>query len=445
MASLCGRIVLAAAKRNVTYTPVRFCKMMNDPIEHATGIEKRELLAKQAGNPDPFDMRVFKRGPGTKDSPNLIPSAFDARLVGCVCEEDQTYVQWMWLHQGQPKRCECGHWLWQHSNTMDSTLDRAAVSNYFANLNEISKKIALDIDEIRGAYEHIWDDLSREEQMEIVNETIIKPELALKYFDNFSTSTDSLQRILGTDEDETNGTGEEDRNANLYDGRRLQTFQYVRTGRKVVQDDSVGLYRDEHSAPFSHKTKSQINLTIFPPDRKDGAGEGGKPELSVKAAAGLLAKKLLLKSPKADDESYAKANGTAAQLAVKKDPAAKGLPAYDSEQNIILTEEAYGTKATGAGFLSKFNNLIFNQSAMEMTTAASAASITGSDEIDGGVLEQDEFDTDNDKVNLFTKSSNKSECLHRAQSSSVEEDDKNYDELNSLLGNSKGFDFLNNW
>ena len=26
MASLCGRIVLAAAKRNVTYTPVRFCK-----------------------------------------------------------------------------------------------------------------------------------------------------------------------------------------------------------------------------------------------------------------------------------------------------------------------------------------------------------------------------------------------------------------------------------
>uniref|UniRef100_A0A182JWH0 DUF4706 domain-containing protein n=1 Tax=Anopheles christyi TaxID=43041 RepID=A0A182JWH0_9DIPT len=420
MASLCGRIVLAAAKRNVTYTPVRFCKMMNDPIEHATGIEKRELLAKQAGNPDPFDMRVFKRGPGTKDSPNLIPSAFDARLVGCVCEEDQTYVQWMWLHQ------------LGLAHTMDSTLDRTYVSDYFANLNEISKKIALDIDEIRGAYEHIWDDLSREEQMEIVNETIIKPELALKYFDNFSTSTDSLQRILGTDDDDANG-GEEDRNANLYDGKRLQTFQYVRTGRKVVTDDSVGLYRDEHSAPFSHKTKSQINLTIFPPEKENGT----KPEVSVKAAAGLLAKKLLLKSPRSDDSST-KGNGTAPAIA-------KELPAYDNEQNIILTEEAYGTKATGAGFLSKFNNLIFNQTnAMEMTTAASAASINGSDEIDGGTLEQDEFDTDNDKVNLFTKSS-KNECLHRAQSSSVEEDDKNYDELNSLLGNSKGFDFLNNW
>lgn len=59
---------------------------MNDPIEHATGLEKRELLAKQAGNEDPFDLKVFKRGPGTKETPNLIPSAFDARLVGCVCK-----------------------------------------------------------------------------------------------------------------------------------------------------------------------------------------------------------------------------------------------------------------------------------------------------------------------------------------------------------------------
>ncbi|XP_058120214.1 uncharacterized protein LOC131282333 [Anopheles ziemanni] len=317
---------------------------------------------------------------------------------------------------------------------MDSKLDRTYVSDYFANLNEISKKIALDIDEIRSAYEHIWDDLSREEQMEIVNETIIKPELALKYFDNFSTSTDSLQRILGADDDENGGVpGEEDRNANLYDGKRLQTFQYVRTGRKVVTDDSVGLFRDEHSAPFAHKTKSQINLTIFPAEKDEGDAVTG-----VAKTAGLLAKKLLLKSPKSDDTVVKNGNG-----------ALKGLckePTYDSEKNILPDEPlgAKGIGGTGTGFLSKFNN-IFNQTPIEMVTAtnASATSISGSDEIDGA-LEQDEFDTDNDKVNLFTKSS-KNECLHRAQSSSVEEDDKNYDEMNSLLGNSKGFDFLNNW
>lgn len=109
---------------------------MNDPIEHATGLEKRELLAKAAGNEDPFDMHIMKRAQGAKDSPTLIPSAFDARIVGCVCKyhnasspgvlywllidfsvadetghEDQTFVQWMWLHQGQPKRCECGYWF----------------------------------------------------------------------------------------------------------------------------------------------------------------------------------------------------------------------------------------------------------------------------------------------------------------------------------------------
>lgn len=102
---------------------------MSDPLDHATGIEKRELLARAAGNDDPFDMKVFKRGVGTKETPNLIPSAFDARLVGCICEyrpfkqphdadlsfiegeEEQTYVQWMWLYQGVPKRCECGHWF----------------------------------------------------------------------------------------------------------------------------------------------------------------------------------------------------------------------------------------------------------------------------------------------------------------------------------------------
>lgn len=83
---------------------------MADPVEHATGIEKREILAKISGNDDPFDMKVIKRVDGGKSNPTLIPSAFDARIVGCVCEEDATSVTWMWLHKGQPKRCECGYW-----------------------------------------------------------------------------------------------------------------------------------------------------------------------------------------------------------------------------------------------------------------------------------------------------------------------------------------------
>lgn len=112
---------------------------MPDPIDHATGLEKKELLAALAGNDDPYHMKAIKRGVGTKEKPTLIPSAFDARILGCICKyfyrmfpsselllfiyllivftydffsghEDQTYVQWMWLYKDVPKRCECGHW-----------------------------------------------------------------------------------------------------------------------------------------------------------------------------------------------------------------------------------------------------------------------------------------------------------------------------------------------
>ena len=36
-------------------------QMMPDPVEHATGLEKYELLAKQAGNEDPFFLKAVVR------------------------------------------------------------------------------------------------------------------------------------------------------------------------------------------------------------------------------------------------------------------------------------------------------------------------------------------------------------------------------------------------
>jgi len=80
-------------------------------IDHATGLEKRELDAIAAGNLDPFGMLPLKRGPGTKAEPNLVPSMLEKRMIGCVCEEDSTCINYMWLHKGESKRCECGHWF----------------------------------------------------------------------------------------------------------------------------------------------------------------------------------------------------------------------------------------------------------------------------------------------------------------------------------------------
>lgn len=59
---------------------------MPDPLEHATGMERKELLAMQAGNDDPFNMKVLKKAAGTRDNPTLVPSCFDARIVGCICK-----------------------------------------------------------------------------------------------------------------------------------------------------------------------------------------------------------------------------------------------------------------------------------------------------------------------------------------------------------------------
>lgn len=286
--------------------------------------------------------------------------------------------------------------------------DRAFVEDYFANLNDLSRKIALDIGEIKATYEHIWDDLSREEQVEIINETLIKPELTLKYFDSFSTSSESFRNIIDGGDDNS-----DDRKVNLYDGKTLQTFQYLKTGRKVIHDDS-GVYRDEHSAPFATKTKSQINLTIFPPDKE-------KP---TERKLELVKKLEKIKSPKLIDSSMAKSTPTA--------KVTTHVETCDSENNLIP-----GVKSTrpGTAFLANF---ICGQNGAPALVPTSL----GSDEVDGQSLENIGFD--DDKINLFRNSS-RSDSLHQAQSSSVEEDDKNFDELNSLLGNSKGFDFLNNW
>merc|ERR1712135_110947 len=71
MASIVCRSVLAVSRRGISTTAFRSAdKMMNDSLDHATGLEKRELLARQAGREDPYEMQVYKRVAGTKENPN---------------------------------------------------------------------------------------------------------------------------------------------------------------------------------------------------------------------------------------------------------------------------------------------------------------------------------------------------------------------------------------
>ncbi|XP_068212784.1 cytochrome c oxidase subunit 5B, mitochondrial-like [Palaemon carinicauda] len=112
MAGIIARTIAATARRGVQVTTVRHAnKMMADPMEHATGLERDELMAKAAGNEDIFDMKVYKRVSGGAGNPTIVPSYYGRRLVGCICEEDATCINWMWLEKGETKRCECGYFF----------------------------------------------------------------------------------------------------------------------------------------------------------------------------------------------------------------------------------------------------------------------------------------------------------------------------------------------
>ncbi|XP_041089582.1 cytochrome c oxidase subunit 5B, mitochondrial-like [Polyodon spathula] len=76
--------------------------------EQATGMEKKIIHALKTGS-DPFSMLRPKEYAGTKQDPHIVPSITDKRIVGCICEEDNTAVVWFWLHQGEAQRCpSCG-------------------------------------------------------------------------------------------------------------------------------------------------------------------------------------------------------------------------------------------------------------------------------------------------------------------------------------------------
>jgi cytochrome c oxidase subunit 5b len=83
-----------------------------DVTDHATGEEKLFLLAFENGILDPYcNLPTVRDGRGTRDNPVTVESFFDSRMVACVCEETQNHHKYTNLHKGEPKRCQCGHWL----------------------------------------------------------------------------------------------------------------------------------------------------------------------------------------------------------------------------------------------------------------------------------------------------------------------------------------------
>ncbi|VEN33569.1 unnamed protein product [Callosobruchus maculatus] len=97
--------------------------------------------------------------------------------------------------------------------------------DYFSSINPIASRLCSDLKEIKSSYEELWNSLPEKEQQEILTDSIIKPEISIKY---------------------------------------LRKEEKPRTDYAVnLIYDGTCSYRDEHSGPFSFKTRSQRDLRLF--------------------------------------------------------------------------------------------------------------------------------------------------------------------------------------
>ncbi|KAM9841894.1 cytochrome c oxidase subunit 5B, mitochondrial [Aulostomus maculatus] len=103
----------AATRCRAAPVPVLTRRMASGGIptdeEQATGLEKIIMNAMKEGS-DPYNVLTPKDiASGSKEDPHLVPSISNKRIVGCICEPDNTVVIWFWLLEGEAQRCpSCG-------------------------------------------------------------------------------------------------------------------------------------------------------------------------------------------------------------------------------------------------------------------------------------------------------------------------------------------------
>lgn len=149
---------------------------------------------------------------------------------------------------------------------MSSSTLTARAEEYFHSINPIARRIGEDITATKEAYEGLWNTLNIAERNQAINETIIQPEVALKY---------TLKKVELTKElpewypklciqtgmkyviDETGSVS------------TIQSPKYLCDKLHNKLTFSIKLqtlrWRDEHSAPFSFMTQSQMNLSLIDP------------------------------------------------------------------------------------------------------------------------------------------------------------------------------------
>ena len=110
--SLC-RTLQPCKTRNISLSS-KLKKDKLDAVLDAKLMSKRELIARQIENDNPFDTYTIKPDAATgirEKYPILIPATENSRMVGCLCEYDFEEVVWFKLDKGKVSQCECGYYF----------------------------------------------------------------------------------------------------------------------------------------------------------------------------------------------------------------------------------------------------------------------------------------------------------------------------------------------
>lgn len=230
----------------------------------------------------------------------------------------------------------------------------------------------------------------------------MKQEITLRYYD-FDESRSESSNSLNT-------TGYQ------FDGKNLLTYFKQKTGRKLVTDEAIGKFRDEHSGPFSVCSRSQINLRVceIEVDEEEGPSTDYNKILSQKLAR-EAAKRAAIMSP---------LNKTTKEH--KKMDVTESIDTNISYNKIKNEVDNTEQNTNDGNFISKFINRL---------------SVTTNNINGNNTYETDEHENLVSGINLSFStqhSEDSEEELHNHTEKSLE--------FKSLLDESaNGFDFLNNW
>lgn len=377
-----------------------------------------------------------------------------------------------------------------HDSLQQNRLDVIQIQEYFAKMNPIAERIYNDIKDTKLNYGKLWDSLNYHEQNDIINDTLIKPEISLHYFDNFNTptqsnstksqtSTDSLAAIvLGSFEKcQENEDSAKNCRQDLplkqcygFDGRDLRTYSIQTVALKVIQDDALGSFRDEYSSPFSYRTKSQINLHIFHGNESNARTAGNfqmtindtkQEPMDVESKKALLnyhrlqceLKKSLNQNLKSRPSDMQKDSS----VSVKPSSITSPNPSLDLAKNRKGNGKLESTNSNEKEKIitTKSKPSKSSSSIMQVFLNSNNSSAPPSSSVVNYAVYTDSFLDGEENTNLMQNCGGH-EFMSASSSVTSEEDeydsrnDKNVDSeevflLDRDLNMRKGFDFLNNW